>query len=451
MLRTEDMVMILSNALIRSNKNAVSKAPMQIATEQAAALGMTKRNLLRFVKIAIQAISDKLEVQSITLKDTQSTDTVKQWLYTDNHFNKLEKSIYKAVVRDGITYVLVAYKDNSPVLTQVDSFDGDCGVFTVKNTVTNTPEYRVNVWYAGKEQYVDVYYPDRIEKYYYDSDDGQWKSRKDTPNESFPIPWVALNGEPLGIALVAFDIDESDITESVQLQADMNEVYLDMLATSRTMGWPQRVLKNASQETYLLNQYQQPLIFGTSGSPIPREIKLTPGSILMLQGNESDLTQLSAADVNTTAIDKIEQLISQMTTVPNHYFGGEWPSGVALVNAETRLNHKVESHQAYLTPSMQQTISLMISVSNTYGNTSLDSTVFIDILWYSPVVETTDLRLEIEKAKVDNATAMFNAGYLSVEDALRYSFPDKTDEEIAAMVARTQEGNQIVGLGATLA
>lgn len=451
-MNSDEIVALIGALPIRSNKAAVTKAPMKLSQEQTAALGTQKRNILRYVKIAINAISNKLEVEKVEAADTQVTVALNEWL-VDTQFDTLQRDIYKAMVRDGITYVLVAFdsENSAPILTQVDSYDGNTGAYTVRDGITNKAVFTVNLWNRGIQRNLDVYYADKIEKYAYNLDTGDWEPRYDYKGEKFPIEWTDDNNAPLGIALVSFDIRESDITDAIQLQQDLNEAHLDMLATSRTMGWPQRVLNNASAETFLLNQFEQPLFTDSAGYPIPRKIELTPGSILMLQGKDSDLTQLPAAETNTTTIDKIEALISKFTDVPNHYFTGEWPSGVALMNSEMRLNHKVESHQGYITPAMVTMLIMMMRLSNTFGDTTLDINTDVMVTWYPPQVEDEELRMEKEKNRVSNATAMFHAGFLSVEDALRYSFPDKDDAEIAAMVNRAHAGNQIVGLGASLA
>lgn len=435
MLDNDKILDLLPTLPVRSNKSATSKAKMPLTDQQASALGEKKRNLLRFVKIAISAISDKLEVQSIALTDVQSNNAVNQW--KKDTFNRIEKDVYKAAVRDGITYVLVAHNNDTPVLTQVDSFDGINGAVTVTNPINNAALYTVNLWYAGKQRNLDIYYPDRIEKYFYDTDVGEWKQRKDTPNEAWPIAWVDNTGNPLGIALVAFDITESDITEAVQLQSDMNEALLDLLATSRNQGWPQRVLKNASKETYLLNQYEQPLFSDSAGYPIPRKIELTPGSILMLQSDNSDLTQLPSAEVNTALLDKLESLMSQTTTVPTFYFtGGDFPSGVALIQAESRLNHKAESHAAYLTPSVVQMVTLMLRLSNTFANTAYPLNSEIEVTWFTPQVETDDLRMEKDKTQTLTITQQVSAGVRSIESAVRILNPTWDESQIQSEVAR---------------
>lgn len=444
MLTNENIIELLGDLPVRSYKHAVCKEAMKLSKAQSDALGSAKRHSIRFVKTAIEAISAKMETQQIVITDTQSSDIVAQW--KKDIFTAIEKDVYKAVVRDGLTYVLVAHNGISPALQQVDSYDGKSGAVTIYNSINNAALYTLNLWYSDTQRNLDVYYPDRIEKYYYDTHDGLWKRRKDYVNEPWPIVWKDNNNQPLGIALVEFDIGESDITEAVQLQHDMNEALLDMLATSRTMGWPQRVLKNASKETYLLNQWQQPALYDVAGYPIPRKIELTPGAILMLQGEDSDLVQLPAAEVNTAALDKLEKYMTEVTTVPSHYFNGEWPSGVALMNSELRLNHKVESHQLYLSPSVSQMFTLMLRLSNTFGNTAYVIDGITDVLWYPPEIEDEGLRMDKEKARVTNATVMFNSGFLSVEDALRYSFPDKDDAEITAMANRVKAEKSITSL-----
>jgi len=443
MLNNDEIVELLNGLPVRSYKYATSKEPMKLSTNQANALGIKSRNVLRIVKTAIQAIADKLFIDRVT-SETSDVQPVEDWLAT-NRFETLQRDLYKIVVRDGLAYIQVKYEDR-PTLALIESYDGRTGAASYYDPATKKELFVVNVWYAGTTRNVDIYYPDRIEKYTYDTHDGLWKPRKDVPNEVLPIDWTDNNNTPLGIALVRFDISESDIVEAVQLQNDINEAILDMLATSRTMGWPQRVLKNASQETYLLNQYEQPLYDSIDRSyPIPRKIELTPGSILMLQGTNSDLEQLPQAEPNTTVLETLRSLLSQVTTVPQYVFnGGEYPSGVALLNAEMRLNHKVESHQGHLTPAYESMFDLMVRVNNTFAATSFD--INASVVWTSPEVYTLDLQMELAQSKADYVMKLKTAGVISTEQAVRELHEDWDETQIQNEVARIQAENTIAGI-----
>jgi hypothetical protein len=442
MLNNEQIIELVNGLPIRSYKHAVTKEPMKLSKHQADALGSKNRNILRVVKTAIQAIADKLFIDRITSDSDAVTVVVEQW-FTKNRGEVLQRDLYKLVVRDGLAYVQVKYEGDTPTLSIIESYDGRTGAVSLYDPQTKKEVAVLNLWYAGNTRNLDIYYDSSIEKYEFDNDNGVWSIRRDLPNEQWPIDWTDTNGNPLGIALVRFDIGESDIVEAVQLQSDINDVVLDLLATSKTMGWPQRVLKNASQETFLMNEYNQPLIdsFGTN-YPIPRKIELTPGSILMLNGADSSLEQLPQATVDTQVLDVLRSLMSDATTVPQYVFtGGDFPSGVALLNAETRLNHKCEAHASHLTPSFESMFSLMLRLSNTFGNTAYDTAVVVTVLFTSPEVWTVDLQMELQRERSNNAALLKNSGILSVEDALRMVFTDKNDDEIAAMVARVNAEN----------
>ncbi len=445
MFSHEEMVSVINSLPIRSHKAATSKEPMRLSEHQAQALGNKNRNVLRFVKTAIAAIADKLFINSVsTPDDTSTNDAMQQWL-SKNRFETMQRELYKLIVRDGIAYILVKYDNDMPSLSIVESYDGKVGAASIYDSQTKQEIAVINSWYVGTARNIDVYYDDRIEKYTYDVDTGRYITRKDTEDEESPIDWTDTNNEPLGIALIRFDISESDIIEAVQLQADMNEAVLDLLAGSRTMGWPQRVLKNASQETYLLNQYSQPLLdYGTT-YPIPRKLELTPGSILMLQGKDSDLEQLESAKPDTTVLDTLRSLFSQVTTVPQYILNGnDFPSGVALLNAEMRLNHKVESHQGYLTPAFESMLTMMVKVNNVFGDTAYTIDVIWTIEWSSPEVYTEDLKLEMQAARVDNVVKLKMAGVISVETAVRTLHSDWDESQIQSEVAKINGDNTLL-------
>lgn len=433
----KDLLLSLPN---KSYKRHLSDVPVTLTSEIASALGTSQRQLSRVLEAVIEAIAAKLFVQSVTLSDPNSDTAVKEWL-TD--WELLERQLWKAAVRDGTTYALVGY-EQTPVIHQLDTYDGRTGAVIVYADVNKRRAlYGLNTWHVGKTSYLDLYYPERIEKYVIV--DGIWEKRKDSKDEQWPIDWTDNQGQPLGIALVKLSIGESDLAGgAVQTQTDINNALLDQIAVSRTMGFPQRYLKGSNSSQYLTNSYGQPFL-NSVGIPISRTIKLTPGSIMPVQQDE-ELGQLSQASIDTTLIDKLLHLLSLQTTVPTFYFTGDFPSGVALIQAETRLNGKAEEHQGYLTTGLLDLIRLMLRLSNTFGSTQFDTETQIDIVWYPPQIEDETVRRERQDSVAKNVTLLMGAGVLSLETAVTMLHPDWDEQQIAAEVNRISAEKSIIAL-----
>lgn len=417
-------------ALYRSSTSAVE---VKLPDDMAAALGSKtgRRRIVPVLGAVVDAIANKLEMNDGQLKSSKVRDTkaLTAWL-GDAQWSQVERQLYPLVVRDGYAFLLTRWMDGAPRYDVIPAYNGLDGAGAVE--VDGDLACTFNTWRTDGTAYLDVYLPDAIEKYIRVKD-GQWTPRRDTPDESWPIPWVDTDGTPLGIALTRFQIDGSAIASAVQIGQDLNEAILDMLATSRLQGWPQRYLKGQKNPGVILNETGQPIISPVTGRPFQRTIQATPGSIMFI-GADAELGQLDGAQPGTAAIDKLLELLSFITTVPSHYFTGQWPSGVALIQAESRMNHRVEGYQGALTPSILAVLRLTMRLSNLFGNTGYDAGQDITIGWYSPQVETEDLRIERQKATTDNVTKLYGANLMSLKVAIRTLHPDWSEDEVQAEV-----------------
>lgn len=433
MLTNEKIKKLIDNIPNESYRKYLSNKPITLSAEMAAALGTQKRQTIKVLATVIDTIASKLFIDSIrtndTVLDTQLTEWLQQW-------DLLEREITRAVIRDGKTYILTAYNNNSPTVYHIDTFNGRDGAFVFHSN--GIPSYGVNTWYDNDVRYLDIYYPERIEKYI--QIDNEWRSLLDEP-----IQWIDNQNNPLGIALLEFCIGESDLANgAVQLQDDINFALIDLLATSRTMGWPQRYIKGSSSLKYISNQYGQ--AFTTSaGMPIPRTITLTPGS-LQLIGKDEELGQLDSADPNATVFDKLLHALYIATTVPSYYLTGDWPSGFAIIATEQRLNHKVESHAGSLTPAVKQMVEMLVKLSNIFGNTAFNADVIVDVEWHSPEVLTEDLKLQIRAADATYVDTIRRSGTMSIETAVRTLHPDWTEDQIQKEVTSIHTETSIAGI-----
>jgi hypothetical protein len=450
-LNNDQINQLLEALPVESYRHAVNPQPVTLGPDMAAALGVTgidktaQRKLMRVLAAVIDAITDKLYIEKIATNDAL-TDGAIDAILTHNKWETLQRKIYRAVVRDGSAYILTSVTNTTPTFTLREAFDGRCGAaYIYDSRDKDRVLFGINTWYVGDWRYLDVYFTDKIEKYI-NKDGKTWEQRQDSVNEAWPVDWTDNTNAPLGLALIKFDIGDSDIEDAIQTQRDINDALLDLMATSRTMGFPQRYVTSVSNPEYLLDAYGNPLI-DVFGRAIRRNLTTSPGSIFVLQGKDAQFGQLDAASLDTSLIDKLLHLLSVQTTVPVFYFtGGDFPSGVALIQAESRLNSKVESHQAELDSSVQQLIRLSLRLSNTFANTkyNADLTIFID--WYPPQVETDDLRMEAERTTVQVVTLAVGAGVMSIEQAVRRLNPTWDDAQVAQELNRINAEKQSITL-----
>lgn len=402
-----------------------------LSDEMGPILGSNRRRSVPVLGVVIEAIANKLHVKDLTLKAT-TKKLVDQWLKT-NHWDLTERKLWEATVRDGHGYILVTPTGNPDMPVQLtfrEAYDGQCGAVVCCDDTTGQPDHGVNIWKDGDVVNADLYFPDRIEKY--QKNDKGWTQRMDPGDEVWPVDWTDADGQPLGIPLIPFGDGYSDIEGALQLAKDINEALVDLLATSRTQGWPQRFLKGKDQVEYLTNLNGQP-IRNSSGVPLRKNIKLTPGSVFVIRG-DGDLGQLDGASPDPVLVRTYLELLSWITTVPAFYFTGDWPSGVALMQAESRLCELAEGHQGQFTGSLIAMVRTMLQLARVFGGIQVDPQVDVDVEWHAPQTETEDLVRDREAATSD----LFEKGLMSLKTAIKRLHPDWSDEQVAQEVADIQ-------------
>lgn len=435
-MNSEQLDTLLKALPAKSYKRETEAITVSLTSEMANLLGTKERKLVRVLNAVVDAISNKLFIENVTVNDITMDTEIQRW-FRVNRFENLQRDIWRATVRDSEAYVLVSYEGNAPKYQLVEAYNGYTGagyIYAADNR--EQVLYAVNVWYEGKAKRLDIYYPDRIEQYRKGDGESFW-------NSVATLDWTDTANQPLGIALIRFDIGRSDIVDALQLQRDINEAIVDMIAVSRVLGFPQRYTAGKVNPDMVVNQYGQPLVDPLFAGPIKKDFVLTPGSIPHFNEGTT-LGQLDSATPDTTVIDKLLHLVSLVTTVPTFYLdGGEMPSGIALIQAEMRLNTKVESHQGLLTPGIEELVQLSVRLMNTFANTAY-AIVEIAVTWASPEIYTIDLVESMKTAQVNRVVALRNAGLVSLEQAVRMLHSDWDDTEVANEVARIQGEDTLI-------
>lgn len=401
-------------------RTATRGKTVTLTPSMAALIGKGQRKLIPFLGLAVEAVANKLFVKSVAAERASLTKQLDAWLKA-NSWERIERKLYDAVARDGKAFILTTW-NGGPRYHLKEAFDGVSGVHLFTSSVTGEPTHAVNTWLVDKDRYLDVYFPDRIEKYILHDD--QWSARRDVPAEEWPVSWTDIEGKPLGIAITQYGDGESLIGSALQIQEDLNAALLDLQAVSRTQGWPQRFITGSSKVEFIVGPNGQP-VRSAAGNPIRREFRPDPGSILPL-GDGSDLKQLDAAPVDVSYVRELISLLSLQTGVPSHVFTGDWPSGIALQTSETRLNTKVEDLQGALNPSIVAMLQLSVRMSATFGGPSYDPTHITEVIWYPPEIETEEIIQERDKA----TTALYEKGLMSRRQALKRIHPEWSDKEV---------------------
>lgn len=461
MLMTPEHLKTINELLARASGDAVTLnelrhacAPtiVRLNDDAAATLGATTRRKTPILQRVVDAIAGKLfldveKFSAETLGTASIAKAAKEWVST---WQMAERDLFKAVVRDGRAYLHVSWDSGRPRYTVRPAYGPQpilhrdpatgqthttsAGAALIRNPSTLQPEVAINAWQVDQITYIDLYYADRVEKYAKTATG--LEGRIDAPDEAWPLPWTDSAGVPLGVALIEFSVGESAVLGGLQTARDINEAQLDVVAGSRTQGWPQRYLIGQRDPDVIVNELGQPLLNGY-GKPVMRKLSPAPGSFLRFRENTT-VGQLESAQPNSAAIAELWGILSYITTVPVFRMrdGGEMPSGVALIQAEAALNHRAEEYQGYLSNGIEQLLRLSIRLSNQFGGTSLPADRSMSVPWATPEIYTIDLQEALENGRQTRILARYEAGVVSLEEAVKQTNPTWTPEQIAIEVVR---------------
>ncbi len=390
-------------------------------------------------KMILQAVTSRLQLALYQV----DADPVSAWLgdwWVTTQLPLLAQQVHWATARDGNHAVTLAWDNlaGRVRLAREPWWDGKSGIW-ISYDDQDQPQYAVKEFTeatpTGKQRVRITYQRDRITRWV--AAGAGWRVAPDTVDaDGHPLPadapWVDAAGAPLGLPLVHFrnvttpaDTDDSDGSYGVSelaggiigLQDEINDIQRDITIAARLQGFAVITATGVTfpkddQGNTLLPTVQPGMILHTS-APNGAWGILPPG----------DLAQLERAHAIKL------RAISRVSSTPLHLItGGDWPSGVALMQADQPLIRKVEAIGRALAPAWASLAHKATVLSNAFGGTDLDTTALISIQ-YKPA----DGLDPLTRAQVAAAEAPF----VSEEDTLQTL--DKTPAQREAILAARQQ------------
>lgn len=332
----------------------------------------TEQLNINYCDLVVQKMGDRLTVTGIS----GDSPAASQWaadVLAYNRFDGVQMDVHDAAIRDGVTYVLVSYDNDAqqPVFAHELAWDGDCGMIVVWDRMCKTIIAAVKVWWEGTGRRVNLYFPDRVEKYVYDDGTGSGTSAGGTGATLKPLvgadgnvvtaDWSDLETRPVGVPVVAFrnraktwnTTGQSEIASIVPLQDGLNRTFVSMLMTGELTAFQIRIALGFSPPA-----------------------KTTPGMWVVI--GEEGLTKDQQADAKVLEQGQIVPFINQaqftidqigtvsQTPLPSQ-MGGDTQSGEALKQRESGLIGKVQRAQVKLGNSWEDTMTLAAVVQQAFG------------------------------------------------------------------------------------
>ena len=383
------------------------------------------------------------------------TGLAAQW-WEANRMDAEQDRIYEAACRDGAAYLIVDWDaaTGMPKWVYNERFDGTQGVRVYRDPNTNEILFAAKRWQVydpydkamnGRTRYT-LYFPDRVEKYISTKDSNaglgglQLEAYTGEGDNGGIVPWVDLQGHPLGCAVMAFENpDGSEVAQLLGLQDMLNKADLDLIAATDTAGFR---LLYASGVTRKI---------GADG--VEEDVDIGPGRLITMPDPAARLGAIEPTDP-TLMIRSSKYWIESIAGVsrtPQYLFqsmGADQPSGESLKMQEVGLIHKCERRQNVWGNVWEDVVYLSAKLHNLYRSAEPVSLDRVQAQWADPQIEEPEDVVEERRSRTRQANTA--AGIPLITQLRREGW---TEEEIEAMQA-DKEGEaaaQTVTLGAALA
>lgn len=206
---------------------------------------------LNIVRTVIQTITEKLAVIGFDAdnNDTTNTEAI-LWaanLWEKNNLDARQTDIFESALRDGAHYVIVDWPEDKGyprwlpqqqyTSTEAGGDGNGCTIKYPQGDPNLDPLVGIKYWTemidGQNVQRRTMYFPDRIEKWARTGGGGDWSQFRDEGDTAWPIPWVDVEGQPLGVAVVPFYNKNlmPEAADAIPLQDAANKVVVDLLST----------------------------------------------------------------------------------------------------------------------------------------------------------------------------------------------------------------------------
>lgn len=294
--------------------------------------------------------------------DDAATNPAQEWadmVLQANRFDGLQIDVREAALRDGETFVMVAYDEAAgrPVLAHEMAWDGDVGTMVVYDRQMRHIVAGVKVWYEGDIKRVNLYYPNSTEKMSYEAveveRDGltveemrlvQYRPTEDTTRE----------GQVPGVPIIHFANKgkrkaRSELVNVIPLQDSLNSTLVSMVMTALLTAFPHLFAKGWEPPSGITPGmiFHAAILDPETGKPVIPESEEHARALAALI-SQYDLKRIEPGEIDQL-IKQADWLIGQIGTISStpvpSQMGGDAQSGEALKQRDTRLLGKIQRAQ----------------------------------------------------------------------------------------------------------
>lgn len=384
---------------------------------------------------------DETDVQPVAASGI--TDFAKK-LWEDNRMDAGQEELYRQAGIDQRTFVvldidaagLITLNHNDAYTHSKANGDGEgVKLHYANNKRRGKPLLATKRWAvttgqdAGYRRYFNVYFPDRIERYYQDDretdrklDQAGWKRLIEVSGPLagvWPQPWVDALGQPLGLPVVEFSNGRaSELHEAIPLQRALNKSVIDLVAAADQAGFG--ILFAAG---WCPTSDGKPIILDNRGQPLSgnKPLTLESGAILYTTNENGTLERVQGDDLSKliAVVDRHILSIAQVTRTPitNFQLFGQIPGADTQKQLDQGLVAKAQSRQRGYGNAWEDIVYLARRMAlgapmyqegrvvsyglPAYAGFKLETESRVSALWKDAVVRNEKEHLEALKVKKD--------------------------------------------------
>jgi hypothetical protein len=365
-----------------------------------------------------------------------------------NQIGGKQSDVHYAALRDGNTCVLLGWDvlAQRVTITHEEWWNGETGMF-VHYTDWGVMDYAVKEWLGQEERdnlmqgvrYRTIYYPDHFERWRSfgigvglggEWEDYQLESDVELPSvalngRSWPA-WTDEVGEPLGVPVVHFananrrpsNYGESDIKNAPGYQDRMTDTQNSIQVAERLTGYQMYYSTGFTPDKDAAGTYVPP--------------KPGPGTWHWSSSPDATFGVLPAGSLDALVKSYREKLqsIARSLRVPVHFFTGDFPSGEALLRAETMLVDRVKQRIARFGPAWATAAHRSTRIANAFSDEKLNTEAMILSEWADP--ERRD-PMTTAAAERELFTAAETAARIGIQPTLYLKWNNYDDARLAEL------------------
>lgn len=381
---------------------------------------------VNYCPMVVNAKADRLSVSGFDIDDAQKDILWKWW--RKNRMDRTQGIVHRASIRDGDAFVLVEWDNvaQMPRFYFEPAYAGD-GVMVYYSEERRddiqfaSKHWRINYGEnAGKMRRLNLYFPDRIEKYISHDDValGNWMPYMDDETAMMPgrlgncgCIWFTdtgtESGKALGIPIIHFKHNDngdcygiSHLANVMPVQDVLNKSMIDLIGAMDVAGFG--------------------LLVGTGADWTGT--KVGPGAIVSVtkSSSEANLTRLPGDDpAGLLAVyNALVMEIARVSGTPLSYFqsSGQVAAEGTMKQQEVALVSQVKKSQIDYGNAWEDVLTMARRLYNVYGEGGMDEDEMIDTVWdeaesRNEMEQVQTLSIKVQQLGVSEEQAQTEMGY----------------------------------------